>query len=109
MTKIEIVRSDGKIIGFYVSGHSGYAKSGRDIVCSAVSALTQSAAYGLTDIAGIEAKCSLGEEELSCGLNAEQTCEQRLKADMILETMLAGLLSIEAGYPRNLKISQREV
>ncbi len=31
--------SDGLYKGFVVSGHAGYAKSGSDIVCSAVSAL----------------------------------------------------------------------
>lgn len=109
MTRVEVDRTGGKIISFHVSGHSGYAKSGRDIVCSAVSALTQSAVYGLTDIAGIEAKCATGEKELSCTLKDSLAGEQRLKADMILETMLAGLLSIEAGYPKNLNILQREV
>ena len=31
--------SDGLYMGFVVSGHAGYAKAGKDIVCSAVSAL----------------------------------------------------------------------
>lgn len=109
MTSVEVLRSGGKIVGFEVSGHCGYAKSGRDIVCSAVSALTQSAAYGLTDIAGLDANCVAGEGGLTCSLIGELAGERRLKADMILETMLAGLLSIEAGYKKNLKISQREV
>jgi uncharacterized protein YsxB (DUF464 family) len=32
--------SDGNYKGFTVSGHAGFARSGKDIVCSAVSALT---------------------------------------------------------------------
>jgi len=30
---------DGRITGFSVSGHSGYAEAGQDIVCAAVSAV----------------------------------------------------------------------
>ena len=38
MTKVEIFNHDGRIHGFSVSGHSGYAEEGSDIVCAAVSA-----------------------------------------------------------------------
>ena len=37
--------------GFSVTGHSGYAEEGQDIVCAAVSALTQAACIGLVQIA----------------------------------------------------------
>ena len=37
MTKIEFFNHDGRINGFAVSGHSGYAEEGSDIVCAAVS------------------------------------------------------------------------
>ena len=40
MVSIRIQRnSDGQVIGCHLSGHAGYADSGSDIVCSAVSAL----------------------------------------------------------------------
>ncbi len=38
MTNVEIIKSkDGHYLGFWVNGHSGYAESGEDIVCAAVS------------------------------------------------------------------------
>ncbi len=40
MTKISIVKSNGKYKGFECLGHSGYAEAGEDIVCAAVSSLT---------------------------------------------------------------------
>ena len=40
MTKISIVKSDGRYKGFECLGHSGYAEAGEDIVCAAVSSLT---------------------------------------------------------------------
>ena len=42
MIKVTIYQSsEGKISGFAVQGHAGYAESGSDIVCAAVSVLTQ--------------------------------------------------------------------
>ena len=40
MIKVTIYKkANSDTMGFYVSGHAGYADSGSDIVCSAVSAL----------------------------------------------------------------------
>ncbi len=40
MIKIVFYKSGSKYYGFDVSGHAGYDESGKDIVCSAVSAMT---------------------------------------------------------------------
>mgnify|MGYP003323334356 CR=1 FL=1 len=40
MTKIVFFRSNGIYYGFEEQGHAGYAESGDDIVCAAVSAMT---------------------------------------------------------------------
>lgn len=40
MIKITFFKRDGVYYGFQESGHAGYAESGDDIVCSAVSAMT---------------------------------------------------------------------
>ena len=42
------------IVGFEVSGHSGYSERGKDIVCAAVSAIVQTAVIGLTEVLGIK-------------------------------------------------------
>ncbi len=40
MIKVSIYNNaDSKIIGFKCSGHAGFAESGQDIICAAVSAL----------------------------------------------------------------------
>ena len=54
MTTIKFFKNREKFIGFECSGHTGYAKAGNDILCSAVSALTQSAVLGIVDVLGIE-------------------------------------------------------
>ena len=42
MLKVTVYQdSDGQALGFQISGHSGYAEAGSDIVCAAVSALAE--------------------------------------------------------------------
>ena len=40
MTKIIFYKTDGVFYGFEEQGHTGYAESGDDILCSALSAMT---------------------------------------------------------------------
>ena len=37
MTRIEIYRKKGRVVGYKATGHSGYAEYGEDIVCAALS------------------------------------------------------------------------
>ena len=38
MIRADFYDQEGRITGFSVSGHSGYAEAGADVVCAAVSA-----------------------------------------------------------------------
>jgi uncharacterized protein YsxB (DUF464 family) len=50
MVKFYLVRnSDNKITKFYAEGHSGYSEIGSDIVCAAISALSQNTVYGIVE------------------------------------------------------------
>lgn len=46
------VSGDGICTGFSARGHAGYSAGGNDIVCAAVSALTQGAVISLEKLAG---------------------------------------------------------
>ena len=50
-------RTDGALVGFRAQGHSGYAQSGSDIVCAAISALTQTFANGLSNVLQVPVEC----------------------------------------------------
>lgn len=50
MIKIELQRnSNGMISAIHVSGHSGTAEKGSDIVCAGISVLAQAAIVGITE------------------------------------------------------------
>ena len=97
MTEITVFLKDGKPIGFDAHGHTGYAECGEDIVCAAVSAITQTAALEIKD-GGLY----LMLEKTVKGSKLQQ-------AELILGTMLLGLRSVEQDYSDYLKLTEREV
>ena len=63
MTKCEFFTENDRITGFSVSGHSGYAEAGADIVCAAVSAIVRMAEATINDVCGAKAKVRVKEED----------------------------------------------
>ena len=109
MIRITMARSNGRNVGFDCTGHADFAEQGKDIVCSAVSALTQTAVLGITEIAKIPAGVSIGDDGIRCILEADATVRQCEQADLLFSSMEAGLAAIGKAYPHTLKITDREV
>lgn len=110
MIVIMISRNDSDgIKAVEVSGHSGYDEAGKDIVCSAVSAVVQTAYLGLNEVAGIEVMNKIEDGYLFMCVPDELNSKQKRDAFIILNTMLMGLKSIEQGYGRYVSIVDEEV
>ena len=110
MTTVTLSLNDsGSIVGFFSKGHAGFGQSGRDIVCAGISAILQTAALGLTQVASLSAGVEIDEQrgEMTLLLERDLSEEGRRAADIILNTMRLGLLSLREAYPRNLKIVER--
>ncbi len=104
MITVSIERDQlGCIKAFSISGHSGYAQRGQDIVCAGVSAVAQTAILGLQDLLHIECAGSQSEGQLVCGLPLMEPMLRR-EADIVLETMLLGLTAIASVYAGNVQI-----
>lgn len=73
MIRAGFVKKDGRYQSFVVSGHAGYAQSGSDIVCAAVSSAVQLTANAVTDVAGIKAKVQVNEDNIA--LTLPEGCE----------------------------------
>ncbi|HAA26102.1 MAG TPA: ribosomal-processing cysteine protease Prp [Ruminiclostridium sp.] len=101
--------NDGKIRGFKVRGHAGYDSSGKDIVCSAVSAVVYTALGGMIELAGFRNFEEKDREYISCFIPDNLTAEQLITADIILRTMVIGLKQIEAEYGQYIRIRYKEV
>lgn len=97
--------ANGKIVEFSGAGHASFGEHGRDIVCAAVSALLQTAVIGLQSRLGeamVHVEISSGS--LKCNLLGELSDRERECADVILETILSGLLQIRDQYPKYIRI-----
>ena len=61
MIKVTFFRSGEGFTGFELSGHSGYAHEGADIICSAVSSVAYMTANTVTEVIGVDAAVSLDD------------------------------------------------
>ncbi len=110
MIDICIIRNrDNQIEKFKVSGHAGYANKGEDIVCAAVSAIVQTAVMGISDVLSIDMEYTQTKGYASFCLPHDISLEQIRSAQIILETMLIGLKSIELQYGSFVSIKELEV
>lgn len=101
MIQVEIVRNkEGRIAQFSVKGHANAGPHGEDIVCAAVSALTQTALLGLE-----KHLCRNVFYEVASGrVLARLEEEPDVLTDAVAETMLLGLREIEKLSPGRVRI-----
>ena len=103
-------RSDGALIGYRANGHSGYAEAGADIICAAISALTQTTLNGLKNV--LKAPVMFDQDDdgafIEAILTPEASEDQIRQAQLLLVTLLEGLQAIQREYPRNLRIIFKE-
>ena len=109
MITVTVTRENGTPVGFSVSGHANQGEYGEDLVCAAVSAIVQTAILGITDVCHISAGVSIEDGRTHCILSKDATNEQLRNAAIVFDTMLKGLRSIQASYPRTINFRNKEV
>ncbi|MCM1105756.1 MAG: ribosomal-processing cysteine protease Prp [Blautia sp.] len=96
MIAITIYQKQGRMEGFHCIGHSGYAASGKDIVCAAVSTLVINTVNAIERFT--QARFNLDTEEKE-GLIAFMLQERAdHDTELLLKTMLLGLQDIQNNY-----------
>lgn len=94
--------------GFTCTGHAGYAKSGADIVCSAVSVLVINTVNAIEAFAKEEMETITGQEDGVIDVTFVNPVNEKTK--LLMDTMVLGLESIEKQYgKRYLKLKFEEV
>ena len=109
MITVTVYRENELPVGFSVSGHANMGEYGEDLVCAAVSAVVQTAILGITEVCHISAGVSIEEGETTCILPKDAAQDALDRAAIVFDTMLAGLRSIQASYPKTLKFRNKEV
>lgn len=108
MTKVKFYRAEEGWQGFEVHGHTGFAEHGEDIVCAAVSVLTQTAVLGLTNVLGIDCQVQVDESEgfLYCKLPEGLSQEEWTQAQLILKVLHVGLVATEEEYGKHVSVKE---
>ncbi len=108
MLKVTVYRdSDGHPEGFQISGHSGYADAGSDIVCSAVSALAENTVNSIEKFTGDEPEVlAVNEEE---GFLSYRLKTVSKESGLLLNSLVLGLQNIADSYRQFVQIRFEEV
>ena len=99
MTRCEFFTADERITGFSISGHSGYAEAGKDIVCAAISAVVTMAEATINDVCGAKAKVRVKDEQARITLTLPTSCDEEETVQAVLAGMMVTLLSLQEDYP----------
>lgn len=90
---------EDKITSFKVEGHAGYAPSGRDVVCAAVSALVVGTINGLEVLTD-----ATFDTTVSHGFTKVDIKEPTAYSNVLLNSILLSLKGIQEEYPSNLVV-----
>ena len=104
MTRCEFFTEDDRITGFSVSGHSGYAESGSDIVCAAISAVVTMAEATINEVCGAKAKVRVKEEDARVTLTLPASCDEEESVQAVLSGMMLTLISLREDYPDYIEV-----
>lgn len=108
MIKITIVKLNQKILTIEATGHSGYAEAGSDIVCCAVSTITQNLANSIKTVLKINAKVVIDETipHFSLTLPNNLSEAQMKDAQILMQSAVLGLKDAKDSFSKFISIKE---
>ena len=104
MTRCEFFTEGDRITGFSISGHSGYAEAGADIVCAAISAVVSMTEATVNDICGAKAKVRVKDADARITLTLPASCDEEDSVQAVLAGMLLYLCNLRDEYPDYIEV-----
>ena len=104
MTRCEFFTDNDRITGFSVSGHSGYAEAGSDVVCAAISAVVTMAEATINDVCGAKAKVRVKDADARITLTLPASCDEEESVQAVLAGMMLTLCSLRDDYPDYIEV-----
>ena len=105
MTEICYYTDNAYVTGFEINGHSGFANSGKDIVCAAVSVLSINCVNSLEELLGIVPKVK--EDQKRGYLEVIVEDYKRDDVQLLLRSFVIGVDKISADYGNFVKLTNR--
>ena len=106
MTTVSFLTDGSRITGFDVSGHSGYAEAGSDIVCAAITGAVRLVEATVNDVFGLAASVRVREKSGSVSLRLPGGLSER--DEHAVQGLLSGLMlyfsELHDEYPDNIEV-----
>jgi len=100
MIRVLFCEQNGSLTGFRLSGHSGYAAAGSDIVCAAATSAALMTANTVTEILHIPAKAEATDGLIRLKLKPRDAAA----AQPVLRGLLLHLRQLAETYPQNFSL-----
>ena len=100
-----LYHGEGGYTACRITGHSGQAEAGRDIVCAAVSILGCTCVNALESVCGIVPLVTENEDGVLAFELPEVTPEENAKAQILMGALKQGLTDLAEAYPRNVTLT----
>lgn len=84
-----------------VKGHAGLTKKGEDIICGAVSILTQNLVNSIQNLTQDKVACVIESGKVIINLDFENLSEQ---TKTLIDSFFLGICSIANEFPNNVKV-----
>jgi uncharacterized protein YsxB (DUF464 family) len=111
MTKVYLYKENGHYSSFELDGHAYFDEAGSDIVCAAVSILSQTCVNALYELLKLDVVLYADEEKgyLKVDLPLPMSNIQLERSDLLIGQMIIGLTGIADMYPEHVTVETREV
>ena len=109
MTTITIYKSDqGSYKGFTCKGHAGFADSGNDIVCAAISMLVTNTINSIEEL--LHEEVQVKDDEITGYIDCRFPNDVSEHAELLIDSMILGLDTIVKEYGKKyLRLRFKEV
>ena len=98
MTRCEFYTEEDRITGFCISGHSGYAEAGQDVLCASITAAVTLTEAIINDVCGGKAKVRVKEEDARVTLTLPASCEEEDSIQAALTGLMIYLIALRDDY-----------
>jgi uncharacterized protein YsxB (DUF464 family) len=110
MTTVTFFSENERITGFTVSGHSGYAPEGEDIVCAAVTSVVRLAECTINEVLGLEASVKVKQKDASISLKLPGGLSG--SNDSVCQSLLTGMMvylsQLHEEYPEHVIVLEHD-
>ena len=108
MINVKFEKVSGNLVSFKISGHAGFDEYNKDIVCSGVSVLAYAIINGITEVIKVNADFEVRDGFSTLSLK-DQSLDDIEKCQVLMETMLLGIKSMEIQYGKYITLKMEEV